>query len=93
MVPPLGKFSSLDSLEMKQLEDSVNREAVDLNILHSVLETWTSSTLDRQLSVRIHAQPRQRIRDNILEFMQKVGDIVEEYFSGVHTLLIYSHHK
>ena len=92
IAPHLGKFYSLDSLEMRAMGDFVDREAVDLNILHSVLETWTSSTQDRRLSVSIHAQPAVRTRDGMLEFMRKVGDIVEEYCSGVQGL-IHSHHK
>ena len=92
IVPPVGQFASLDSLSMARMTYSVDHEAGDLNILHSVLETWTSSTQDRRLSVSIDAETQGQTRDNMLEFMRKVGDIVEEYFSGVHTF-IHSHHK
>ena len=93
IVPTLGQFSSLDILEVEEMGYYVDQEAVELNILHSVLETWTSSTWDRWLSVSINAEAQGRTRDSMLEFMRKVGDIVEEYFSGVHTLPIHSHHK
>ena len=93
IVPPLRKFSSLDSLEMRELGEYVRREAEDLSILHSVLETWTSSIQDRRLFVGIDVERGEQTRDNMLEFMRTVGDIVEEYSSGVHALLIHPHHK
>ena len=76
ILPHLGQFSSLDSLEMGGMGYAMVHEAVDLNTLHSVLETWTSSTQDRRLSVSIWTKPEERTRDNMLEFMRKVGDIL-----------------
>ena len=80
LVPTLERLTHLEKLSIETLGFNPEQQDKDLEVLRSILATWTPSIPSRTLALEIWAQPQKK---DMLEFMGTIGPIVEEHCSGM----------